>query len=506
MNERLAQLYREAGLQPAWQRQPEAQPGYTPPRPRPRQMRPAIQRLYDPNQGVRDQAGAQVRQERELAALSDRAMGGYSGYADRNQVEEFGRGAMEMTGAPAWARGIQDVQNGRPGEAIPEFLWGALNTAGIATLPLGGGARPATPPRVPRDLPSRLRVYHGSPHQFDQFDAARIGSGEGAQAYGHGLYVAEADDVGQAYRQQLSGPDGGYLYEGYLSGRPSEFIDLDAPVANQPRRVQEFISELYELPIAELRRRRLRPVIVGEAEAQRAQQAGFAGLRYLDEGSRASGRGTRNYVVFDPNRVEWDVRNGALTRPPPNAANAYRVSEGSSSPANTVIAEPQLPPQVRSGPNAQALPEPIPSAVRPQLSGAGNVATPLYDAFGNQVNMGLPPLPEMGPILPELGANDRGAIERAAALLRGENTSREATYPLGVRRVFDNHGPASEGFRRIEATREQQFDFDPQNIERRRNPWPEPRLAVDNPAPDAPNAGPSRPPPRPRPPPRRPQQ
>ena len=30
-------------------------------------------------------------------------------------------------------------------------------------------------------------VYHGSPHQFDAFDSSKIGTGEGAQAYGHGL-------------------------------------------------------------------------------------------------------------------------------------------------------------------------------------------------------------------------------------------------------------------------------------------------------------------------------
>ena len=42
-------------------------------------------------------------------------------------------------------------------------------------------------------------VYHGSPHKFDQFDAAHIGKGEGAQAYGHGLYFAEAQDVAKSY-------------------------------------------------------------------------------------------------------------------------------------------------------------------------------------------------------------------------------------------------------------------------------------------------------------------
>jgi len=42
-------------------------------------------------------------------------------------------------------------------------------------------------------------VYHGSPHKFDKFDSSKIGTGEGAQAYGHGLYLAESPDVAKGY-------------------------------------------------------------------------------------------------------------------------------------------------------------------------------------------------------------------------------------------------------------------------------------------------------------------
>jgi hypothetical protein len=42
-------------------------------------------------------------------------------------------------------------------------------------------------------------VWHGSPHKFDKFDASKIGTGEGAQAYGHGLYVAENPSVATEY-------------------------------------------------------------------------------------------------------------------------------------------------------------------------------------------------------------------------------------------------------------------------------------------------------------------
>lgn len=42
-------------------------------------------------------------------------------------------------------------------------------------------------------------TWHGSPHTFDAFDASKIGTGEGAQAYGHGLYLADSPGVGKSY-------------------------------------------------------------------------------------------------------------------------------------------------------------------------------------------------------------------------------------------------------------------------------------------------------------------
>ena len=42
-------------------------------------------------------------------------------------------------------------------------------------------------------------AYHGSPHLFDKFKSEAIGTGEGAQAYGHGLYLAESPDVAKTY-------------------------------------------------------------------------------------------------------------------------------------------------------------------------------------------------------------------------------------------------------------------------------------------------------------------
>jgi len=51
-----------------------------------------------------------------------------------------------------------------------------------------------------------IKAYHGSPHSFDKFSMDKIGTGEGAQAYGHGLYFAENEGVAKQYRDALSGP------------------------------------------------------------------------------------------------------------------------------------------------------------------------------------------------------------------------------------------------------------------------------------------------------------
>ena len=47
-------------------------------------------------------------------------------------------------------------------------------------------------------------VYHGSPHRFERFDSAHMGSGEGAQTYGWGLYFASKKEVAEWYYKQLS--------------------------------------------------------------------------------------------------------------------------------------------------------------------------------------------------------------------------------------------------------------------------------------------------------------
>ncbi|MCK1501506.1 hypothetical protein [Bradyrhizobium sp. 188] len=49
-----------------------------------------------------------------------------------------------------------------------------------------------------------FEAFHGTPHEFDRFDSSKIGAGEGAQSYGHGLYFAEKDEVARGYQRRVS--------------------------------------------------------------------------------------------------------------------------------------------------------------------------------------------------------------------------------------------------------------------------------------------------------------
>lgn len=49
-----------------------------------------------------------------------------------------------------------------------------------------------------------IRAYHGTPHNVDKFSTDKIGTGEGAQAYGWGLYFAENRQVAEQYRKILT--------------------------------------------------------------------------------------------------------------------------------------------------------------------------------------------------------------------------------------------------------------------------------------------------------------
>ena len=75
---------------------------------------------------------------------------------------------------------------------------GMLNPTEVAAGPVAKAIA-----ALAKRLPNPIKAYHGSPHDFDKFSLDKIGTGEGAQAYGHGLYFAENEGVARNYRDAL---------------------------------------------------------------------------------------------------------------------------------------------------------------------------------------------------------------------------------------------------------------------------------------------------------------
>lgn len=124
---------------------------------------------------------------------------------------------------------VADVVHDVPVRAAP-----ILDTAAL-TREADFLAEHAEPPRVrpsafdpaAHDLLPTIDAYHGTPHDFDRFDTAHIGNGEGAQAFGHGLYFAESEGVARSY--QVAGA-GGLTLDGKLMA-PDAFASVKEPGA-----------------------------------------------------------------------------------------------------------------------------------------------------------------------------------------------------------------------------------------------------------------------------------
>lgn len=107
-------------------------------------------------------------------------------------------------------KGIGAVKRGV--EKVTEALT-APGTDALMGGPWGAGALGAT-------------LYHGSPHKFDAFNLGKVGTGEGMQAYGHGLYFAESPDVAKAY---LKPGNHNYTTPTNIDGMPAkEWLDSKA--------------------------------------------------------------------------------------------------------------------------------------------------------------------------------------------------------------------------------------------------------------------------------------
>lgn len=185
--------------------------------------------------------------------------------------------------------------------------------------PATGGALELVASKLPR-LAKVIKAYHGSPHDFEKFDVSKIGTGEGAQAYGHGLYFAENPAVAQDYKNSLAR---GFEYRG-------EPVDSRTPIGrtldflNSGSRAGEPMEQVLPRRVKELREhaaflRKTEPNYGSDAMYDRSADL----LESLDPKElKRAGRTYEVAINADPDHfLDWDA---PLSKQPASAQKAAR--------------------------------------------------------------------------------------------------------------------------------------------------------------------------------------
>lgn len=239
--------------------------------------------------------------------------------------------------------------------------------------------------------PIGMTAWHGSPHKFDKFSLDKIGTGEGAQAYGHGLYLAESKDVAKQYQENVKdmttvkavnvelsrlakemekystgyrqfkdpkGAEAAKQYDALMAQKdairvdpgqmyktdiPDEavarFLDWDKPLSQQVPEVQAAIGRLKNANPSGYQKlvdAQLGGPLMEQATGRDLYQSlgrdafndsGIPGIRYLDGGSRSAGQGSSNFVAFDPEMIRILERNGQATGLEPWKPGEYRLKD-----------------------------------------------------------------------------------------------------------------------------------------------------------------------------------
>jgi len=117
-----------------------------------------------------------------------------------------------------------DVFAGALGLPAPNDQAAALGELLSMAAPMVAAPKAAMRAILPMRVKDPIKGYHGSPYDFDRFDMSKIGTGEGAQAYGHGLYFAENPGVAKSYRDALAPP------EVRVGGKPHPALNTESPI------------------------------------------------------------------------------------------------------------------------------------------------------------------------------------------------------------------------------------------------------------------------------------
>ena len=145
--------------------------------------------------------------------------------------------ALWDTNLNAPIRGVYNLMNADPYTLYTDE-GAAGQQAAVDSFDAGGGITvgSAMVPKPSNAMAMGIKAYHGSPHSFDKFSMDKIGTGEGAQAYGHGLYFAENEGVAKGYRDTLSGS----MVSGAQKRLKKAGGDVDMAIADVQSRIDNY--------------------------------------------------------------------------------------------------------------------------------------------------------------------------------------------------------------------------------------------------------------------------
>lgn len=186
------------------------------------------------------------------------------------------------------------------------------------------------------------RGWNGSPADFDHFDLAFIGTGEGNTAHGWGIYFArdvtykgDADwgrKVSEGYKKRYGGADGKLYYAAIPSD--NYLLDEQIPLKDQPKHVQESVrralSYMENLPEDSITEKSMRTIVGRELYGNHAAQASVYKLmhEFLADRPKSSGKWNLSPADLKSAREALD-RYSVYTR-------ATDIENGGTPPLNTL--------------------------------------------------------------------------------------------------------------------------------------------------------------------------
>jgi hypothetical protein len=156
----------------------------------------------------------------------------------------------------------------------------------------------------------QVDVWHGSPHSFDRFSMDKIGTGEGAQAFGHGLYFTDTKYIAEHYAKNLGDIEiKNWAINGipiYKNGRPIDYRSGDNNFSQAKALFQEHMM-IYEADIRNA--------------FEKSQKEGLEAIQrhtddlidvYGDDDSSWSKSVVKYFKAMRPkdtSRIKWDVKS-----------------------------------------------------------------------------------------------------------------------------------------------------------------------------------------------------